>query len=597
MPNYAAVATLVVTNDGFWSELVNPSSNDVVWIKEGADVIYDVVSTNTFKALVIHGSLEFEPDDNTWLTVGTIMVESNGLLRIAPYTRDYQAVVSFSGSLNTNEDPAQLSIGLFSNGGVIEIEGPPVASGITTTPWAGAGSNTVSVASVDGWRVDDILVFPDQQIVLQNGPAYWNFHYTNQTEFRTITGLNGNSVSLSSALTHTHGETWVGNITRNVQFQKTAGTPRPHMMFAGHVSATVRNAVFTDFGRTRTDERHDTKFNTNGVPTQIGTNQRGRYVLHAHHAHEQVNFEGNAILGALTPWGSDRLAIVIHNSRGLVRSNIVIAARGSGIFLEDGFEMGEVSGNLVIGAGGGTGLGDDARFGILNGEDLGAGGFGIWLRGPLAHIRNNVVVGFCNQAAYAYFTHLNFVSGTVPDIPGNPPNLIGQYISVSATPIQAYGSFDGNVAKGLFKHGVELNYQQVESGTILTNSTIYLNNGDGINLQTIHCQQVILDNCALIAVGATGTGAYNNNGSEAKLTVNGGAICNLYVGAWAFPKGGKFNGVLLVNTWNVVMWPGMTGNGLTDLIGYAGGNWRLYTNAQAGSVTLPNIYGHAVEIQ
>lgn len=596
-PDFAQIATVQIDANVRWSEFFSaggPVEGDIVLIPPGVTVIYDQVSTQRFKAIVVWGRLEFDPAINTTLKVGTIVVESPGVLQIAPDNRTVISRVIFSGPLDTNEDPIQFGSGLVTNGGTVEVLGT-APSNVFVKSVANAGTAVFSTEVETGWFPGDTIVFPDQQ--LGTDPAHWSFptRYAPQTEKKVVASVSGTSVTLTSPLQYHHGASWSGVLNRNVIFQTESGSPRAHILFSGHAVVNFRNAEIIDMGRTTIAERDDTTMSATGTPIHVGLNQRARYALHAHHVHEPVVFIGNSIHGLDTLYGSDRFGIVLHDSRGEISGNIVVGARGSAVFLEDGVETGEVSGNLVLGIGGGTGLGDDVRFSPLQGQDMGAGGFGIWARGTLVNIHHNVAVGYFSQAAYAFFTHSSFVSGIIPNIPGNPPELIsGPPIALGQMPIQAYGAFADNTAQGFSRHAMEISYQQTAVGTVLQNNTLKLLNSDGVGIHVNHCNEIVLENQAIIGVGNFVVGAFNNSGANGKLTVQGGFFSNMYIGIPTFPKGGQISGVIFQsNLYNVAM---VGGSGLVDLIGYSGGNFRLYSTAQSGSITLPGVYGHAVPI-
>ena len=229
-------------------------------------------------------------------------------------------------------------------------------------------------------------------------------------EIALIVNISGNDITLDKNLQYDH-DGYVVNPRRNVVLKSSGENVmikqdynknrelslsdvknRGHILFGGHVHATVKNSQIENMGRTVVAERDDTKYDENGNLLHTGINQRARYALHMHHAHEPFLIEGNSIVT------SPRYGIVIHDSYGNIIGNTVIGAAGSGIFAEEGVEGGYVENNFVLGFGGGTGMEDTARFNKLKGEDMGAGGFGYWSRGPLLHINNNTAAGYFNFA-------------------------------------------------------------------------------------------------------------------------------------------------------------------------------------------------------
>jgi hypothetical protein len=118
IPNFASIATVRIDASGRWTEIFAagaPTSADIVLIPAGVHVIHDEISSQAIKAIVVQGTLEFDPNTSTTLIVGTIMVEK-GTLRIVPASNAVQTHILFSGHLNVNEDPRQLSLGLYNGG-------------------------------------------------------------------------------------------------------------------------------------------------------------------------------------------------------------------------------------------------------------------------------------------------------------------------------------------------------------------------------------------------------------------------------------------------------------------------------------------------
>jgi len=171
-----------------------------------------------------------------------------------------------------------------------------------------------------------------------------------------------------------------------------------------------------------------------------------------------MEFKGNVVMN------SPRFGIVAHNSRVQVVDNIIVAADGTGILLEDGTETGDVKNNLIIGNGGGTGKGDQF-FTTSNGTDFGQGGFGIWSRTIYSAIEENIAEGVFGMAPYAYFVHINFMKDrTVPDVEGTPEALVGKTrVEVESElndylTLQSYGSFKGNSAFGSWRSALSMTY-------------------------------------------------------------------------------------------------------------------------------------------
>lgn len=600
LPDYEQICTLRVDASGNWSTLfsgLTVLATDSVLIPAGVSVVYDLASNPGLKAIVVQGSLSFSTGVDTSLRVGTLVIDG-GSLSILPSNRSIDIAITFNGQLNTTEDPRQFSLGLVAYSGMVNVQGYALASPIATTASALAGASTLTFIPSPDWIAGDVVVLPDQQV--GSDATYWNFPalYISQNERRTVSSISGSQVSFTQVLSYSHtpaGIIWVGNLTRNVVLRTEAGSPRAHALFTGHTAVTFNNAALIDMGRTTVEVRDDTTMDANGQPTHIGTNQRGRYVLHAHHAHEPLTVHGNAVYGVASSVGSDRFGIVLHASRGDLRENVVVGVRGSGIFTEDGVETGDITGNLVVGSGGGTGQADDIRFGPQLGQDLGFGGFGIWARGPLVRITDNVCAGYFTQSAYAFFTHNSFAGTVVPNIPGTPPGIAGATVAVAQIPLQDWGGFTGNIAIGLYKTALDLEYLQPPGDDIVDTFQAVMLGHNSSGIRTHHCRAMVFQTPGVSSIGS-GLGLVNNTGSLSSADVVGGSFSGLYIGVVGLPLGGSVQGSLFPgNTWDVVN-VGSGTEARIDVIDYAGSlaDYALYpygTSVPGTPISVPKIYG------
>ena len=550
IPDTEATATLRVEGSGLWSEIFSTTpltGDDVVLIPTDVVVTYDAVSDQPLRGIIIQGTLRFSPTLNTALKVGTLHLRSGGTLDIGP-DAGVTAAVTFSGTVNTVEDPGQFLLGLLVTGGTVLIEGQPHQTPFTRIVEAHAGSDVITVEEADGWRIGDEVYLADTQRVANVG--VWNFTYQSQTERAIIASVSGNQITLDPPLVFDH-DGFVANVRRNVIFASDPDGDPGHLLFGGHTSATVKHAAVRFLGRTTVDPVDDTEYDDQGNVTHVGTNQRARYALHCHHAHTKFLFEGNAIVN--DPAHRSRFGIVNHDSHGDILGNTVIGASGSGIFGEDGVETGRVENNLVVGMGGGSGSSDEDRFGSSQGKDMGHGGFGYWFRGPLLEVRDNIAVGHFSSAAYDYFTHPSFVSGNVPSLEGVPNDIAGTHIDISRTPIQAYGAFENNRASGLFPQALSVSYSSPPEGNRLRNFSVTFTSTNATGLLLIHGGRQILEYPNFIGTG--GIGVKSRSGNEAAVDIIGGRIVHFGVGYEVPPEGGTLSGTYLDNTTNIALLP------------------------------------------
>ena len=246
----------------------------------------------------------------------------------------------------------------------------------------------------------------------------------------------------------------VADFTRNVVIasQNPAGT-RGHVLFTDRADVDVRYARFDRMGRTTNDPLDSTTFDANGNVTHIGTNQIGRYALHAHHLFGpatpradgyQFSFVGNAMDGDADVADARKWAIDVHNNfYGLIQANVVYNAVGTGI-TEDGSESYNLFDSNFVARVGGTGLRNN------DGTD----GQAMWFHGPNNSVTNSIVtdvygasygLGYTGYAITApYLGVMN-----VPAFRGADPTVVGSSVEIDMNHDAPLTNFSDNEAYGL----------------------------------------------------------------------------------------------------------------------------------------------------
>ncbi|MGD9646719.1 MAG: G8 domain-containing protein, partial [Pirellulales bacterium] len=478
IPDVAAHPTFVApqgtTHWSDWESQVR--EGDIVLIPAGAHVIYDVISLKVLKAVGVEGTLEFDVSQSTKLRVGTILVYPTGHFLIGEHELDDGArtlvtaerasyvftTIEFEGRVDLTEDPGQMTIGLLAAGGVVHVRGGDVVDPYAQLAMkAAAGATELVLTSPVNWQTGDRIFLADTQLGAVRGQA------TLQNEAAIVLGVNGNIVTLLKPLQYSH-EGYLAKMGRSVTFQSnnlatgdvvgasSRAKSRGHMLFTGDADVVIQGAALVRMGRTRAEAVDDTLRDANGRvllkadgTPDYGTNQRGRYPLHAHHLTKSFVFEDNFVDGGLK-WG-----IALHQTDGIIRRNVVVHVDGSGIASEDGSETGLIEGNLVIGDGTGSGVFDVTIVNALPAErannSFGHGGYGYWFASPLLTVRDNIAAGQFRFEAYNYFLFgkpgltLHHVHGRDPaNVAGIDPNVLaGQPFNPTHQPIL---SFAGNVA-------------------------------------------------------------------------------------------------------------------------------------------------------
>ena len=211
---------------------------------------------------------------------------------------------------------------------------------------SGATTLTLSTAPI-GWQVGDELLLPDtaQQVTTQAPRREAPIH---------VASLAGSTLTLAAPVGFAHPAVRdpdgvvrvlvrVANLTRPT-LVRGEGSVRGHVAAVGRdASWRIQGVRLDGLGRTKAEPLHNT------TPTQIGTNQIGRYGgLHAHHAESRPDlvrtFTDNVVVGApSSKWG----AAIMHGTSGtLIADNICVGFTGCYV-TEDGNEVGNVFRNNI----------------------------------------------------------------------------------------------------------------------------------------------------------------------------------------------------------------------------------------------------------
>ncbi|NEO32553.1 MAG: hypothetical protein F6K36_19395, partial [Symploca sp. SIO3C6] len=383
---HRAIADGNWSDSAIWEGGLIPGEGADVFIPEGVAVTYDVPPGGNpeLHYVRVNGELHFATNQDTAMKVDTLMTDVNSTFTIGteknPMPAHFNASIEIAdnGPLTNfrDIDPLQLSRGVVTHGKV-SIQGAEKESHLVMKA-AEAGDTTIKVeGDASGWQVGDTIVVIGTKYLGEDK----NGQLVTQDEEVTITEINGNTITLSQALEYDHTppeghedlDVYVGNASRNIRiFSENSGIDnhddvlsRGHFMVMHNPNAVIRNAEFTDLGRTnKSIAADDATKNRHGKvvsldPTQA-YNVRGRYSLHLHRT-GATDGSGLAIVEGNAVNGSPGWAIVQHDSHAKVNNNFVYDIIGAGIVAETGNETGEWNGNLVtkvIGGNEKTGAGD-----------------------------------------------------------------------------------------------------------------------------------------------------------------------------------------------------------------------------------------------
>ena len=401
-----------------WSNGQVPGANADVFIPDVINITYDVNATTPLRYVHIDGTLQFAIDRNTKMFVDTIIAAPGSVFTMGtidnPIPSQYNAeiVIRDNGDLPAKDQEAELSRGVVLHG-TVRIHGTQKEAYLPMNLAATGGRKVLTIGStriplkgdLSGWQVGDEVVIM--------GTSKGDY----QDEERTITAINGQTITLNSPLQYMHDtpsfqtnnvagidelDIYVGNATRNVTIRSENANQsrRGHLMIMHSAGADVRYAHFDELGRTDksrpTDQAVLSDTDALLVPIRSRNNPEGRYPLHFHRSGAAVGSTpfvaiGNSVTGS-PGWG-----IVQHDSHGAVNYNFVYDITGGGIVSEDGNETGEWIGNFV------TSIFDGSN-GRKNGQGSGDSGF----MGVAFESQSRVITQQDNIAANV-FTGWNFI--------------------------------------------------------------------------------------------------------------------------------------------------------------------------------------------
>lgn len=445
---------LIASNTKMSAILSNLGDNEVLEIDHGATLEYDVISDKRVRAIVVYGSLEFNPAVNTRLVVGDLIVAPTGKLTVgtehSPVTPDKKAEILIADyAFNQIDDPYQLANSLIVLG-ELQMYGRDIGQpGKRLAIEPKATDRILSLVSPPtNWRVGDTIVLADIRQLPQR-----RVNYPSQSEYRKITDIQGTKITLDKPLSFDHlgvklpdikgalsitRNIEVINTSRNVEIRSVSPNAiRGHTLFTHRAKVDVNFASFIDLGRTTSSDLNNTECNAQGEVFNYGTNQLGRYPIHAHHligpenpsnTGYQFKLRGNNIEGAL------RWAVAVHKSSyGLITANVFHRILGVGLAFEDSEESyNDVIANRFIGSMPGQNIlpetlsnrGGAIRDGV-NGLMTFVGHSAIW-DAPTNTVKDNEIYGAWE---IGYQNNSYYVNPKTPKYRGADPAIPGTHIN------------------------------------------------------------------------------------------------------------------------------------------------------------------------
>jgi hypothetical protein len=451
----AADATHKAQRDGTWSDARTwqggqvPPAGATVLIPKGHVVTVDSIVDAILRAVRVDGTLRFDPDQNTSLTVDTLVVSPSGRLEMGtaehPVAADKRAqiLIADRGPIDTQWDPNLLSRGLISHGTVF-MHGAPITPYVALARAPQKGDTKLVLSRPpNNWRKGDRLVVTGTQ---PGGST---------DEEVTLQGVSGSEVAVSP-LAYDHAvpvaglSVYVANLSRNVvvRSQQERDLKRlGHVMFMHSPKVELAYVGFYRLGRS--DKRvkaNDPVLDEHGQLTPgTGENPRGRYAVHFHRTGTDrrtpaARVRGCAVADSLG-WG-----FVNHSGHVEFDDNVAYNVTGAAFVTEAGDEIGAFRGNLAVHMPG-SGEHTESRMKL---HDFGHDGSGFWLQGPAVTVDNNIAAGaghagfevYCDGLDQAGLGKTQFPAANLPD-----PSVAGSHATVEVQSL-SIPSFSGNTAFG-----------------------------------------------------------------------------------------------------------------------------------------------------
>ncbi|MDP5087024.1 MAG: Ig-like domain-containing protein [Yoonia sp.] len=363
-------ASHIAIDNGDWNDPSTwhngqvPGEGASVLIPDGIMVNYGHVSDVSLFTVRVDGMLSFATDVDSRIEFDTLLVSSEGHLRIGTEANPVQPgvnvdlVIADNGNIDTSWDPMLLSRGVVSHGEV-EIFGAEKTAYLSAGADPMAGDTMITVDSIpEGWQVGDKLVITGTQLE----GWYWDqsagamVHHESQDEEVYITGIVGEWITIDRPLQYDHAapdgdfSAHIANMTRNVTFSSEGGDDLPvhqrgHVMFMHSDDVDVRYAGFNDLGRT---DKSAPAFAVSDLGTlDYDSNIQGRYSFHFHRTGTEDQEDPAIAVGNVVD-GNPGWAFVHHDSHAEFTDNIAYDVFGAAFAAESGNETGIWLRNMAI---------------------------------------------------------------------------------------------------------------------------------------------------------------------------------------------------------------------------------------------------------
>jgi hypothetical protein len=322
----AANARSLWSDASTWPSGKVPGEGDVVEITRNMDVVLDVDAPG-LRSLTIQGRLTFSDERDISLESEWIYVPG-GTLTIGTADRPHR----HNASITLTDNVPGEDINTMGDRGIILMRGTLDLHGSRSHSWtrlaatAGKGATSITVLDAGDWRVGDEIVL-----------ASTDFN-PRQAERRTITAVNGNTVTIDAPLEYMHfgeitfgvdqrGE--VGLLSRNIKVQASEDAATSYI--GGHIMAMAGSQLHLD----------SVELNRMGQHLELA-----RYPVHFHILGEGAGqYVRNSAI-----YDTFNRCVTVHGTDNLrIENNVTYNTVGHCFFMEDGIETGnEFIRNLAI---------------------------------------------------------------------------------------------------------------------------------------------------------------------------------------------------------------------------------------------------------
>ena len=510
-----------------------------------AGKVVELPADATYDYIEIAGTLKASRAHDTVAKFTHLVVLPGGTLDVGtqadpiPCDRRVEFVVR-DVPLDTSKDPFQWGNGLLNFGRQTRV-GCSKTAWLESTGSLAAGATSITLATApSGWKPGDELLLPDTAT-----PSATTLAPRRETTV-TIAAINGAELTLSKPLDFAHDNITdpngavvlrprVANLTRNIVIhsENVDGT-RGHTVDVGRkASWDIRYNQLVGLGRTRRVPLDDTI-----LGKHLGTNQRGKYAEHHHHAQSSPMSAdvGNVYMGPRDgKWG-----LVLHDtSDTLVERNIAVDFPGAGFITEDGYEVRNKIRNNFSAYN--LGFSRDPQGSFIDAavyvarECPGCEGTGFWFRGVM-----NAVDG--NEAWNNFTSGINFFNqaqpaGKYPSAPGSEPDSALKHYTDE--PI----SMTGNVVAANIVDGFEVwGVKRFPYKNLISANNTYR---QVIAIISENVELYLQDPKVICGPGGRAVGVHSSPGYVSSFKIDGGQIAGCAVGVTG---GGSGRGMYLTGT-------------------------------------------------